>query len=542
MNMVARIALAALAAVLTTVAAAPAQSAVTALATPRPSNTGQDNITYHRTNARLGWYNDETQLTAANVASSAFHLIGSMKTQGKSYSQPLYVSNQTVTGGAVHNLLIVTDSTDVVYAYDADSLALVWKRSFTGAGVRQQLASDTGCDDTWPNIGINGTPVIDRKRNLIYVVVPTFESGTFFLRLHAIRLEDGVDGLTPTVIHAGTPGSPQIDPEYNFNRAGLLEANNTVYVALSTHCDFDGGAAHGWLLGYSATTLALTGNLIDTTPNFNESDGGTFLGSIWQGGFGIAADENNTIFFATGNGANDGSTDFAQSVLAVPPDLKPVNLNFFTPATWQSESENDQDLGSGGVMLLPIQTTGPYRGLAIAGGKTGEKFLLDRFALGGLHATDKIAYETNTGGGQFGGPAYFVDSNNDQKILYGGTPNLNAYTLETVPYGLKLTSSTNVGTLENRNMGVTPVVSSNAQAAGTAVVWAISTPPGGNVGSAPIRLYAFNGANLGQTLFSATAGAWTGNGDTGGALITPLVANGRVYLASDGMVTVFGIH
>jgi len=75
-------------------------------------SSSQDNVTYHRDNLRSGWYQNETTLTAAN-GSSAFHLIATLNTAGKSYSQPLYVSNQTVANGSVHNLLIVTDSTDV---------------------------------------------------------------------------------------------------------------------------------------------------------------------------------------------------------------------------------------------------------------------------------------------------------------------------------------------------------------------------------------------------------------------------------------------
>jgi hypothetical protein len=522
-----------------------AQSAGEVTPSIRASTTLQDNLTYHRTNARLGWYNNETELNATNVATSAFHLIGTMKTQGKSYSQPLYVSNVLESDGKHHNVLIVTDSTDVVYAYDADTLALIWSRSFTGAGVRQQLASDSDCDDTWPNIGINGTPVIDRTHEAIYVVVPTYESGKFFLRLHSISLTSGHDKVNPTVITSGTTTGPQVSPEFNFNRAALLEANGTVYVSLSTHCDYDSGSAHGWLFGYNATTLAPDAALIDVTAkNIGTIGGARYLGSIWQGGFGIAADDNGTIYFATGNGANDGVTDFAMSVLAVPPSLKLTGaINFFTPSNWEAESNSDSDLGSGGVMLLPDQTSGSYKHLAIAGGKTGEKYLLNRDSLGGFHSGgDEIPYETSIAGGQFGGPAYFVDASGNQKILYGGSPSLHAYTLTTKPYALTLTSSTAVGSLENRNNGVTPVVSSNGTASGTAVVWTIMTPSGGLNGTGTITLYAFDGANLAHKLYSAAAGVWTGNGNTGGALITPLVANGRVYLATDGMVSVFGIN
>jgi hypothetical protein len=339
-------------------------------------------------------------------------------------------------------------------------------------------------------------------------------------------------------------GTARVNPLYNFNRAGLLESNNTVYVPLSTHCDFDSNNAHGWLIAYDADTLAQGSVLVNTTTkNLGSQLGGTrFLGSIWQGGFGVAADASNNVYFATGNGPADAKTDFSMSVLRLDAQLDPASLTFFTPSTWQGESQRDLDLGSGGVMLLPDQTTGPDVHLALAGGKTGEKYLLNRDALGGRHPADQIPFETNTAGGIFGGPAYYVDALGNQKILYGGSPNLNAYTLNTVPYGLSLTSATNVGTLENRNSGVTPVVSSNGTTSGSAVVWTIKTPPGGINGQGVIALYAFDGANLAHTLYTAQGGVWNGNGNTGGALITPLVANGRVYLATDGMVSVFGVQ
>jgi hypothetical protein len=514
----------------------------------RGANSAQDNVTYHANNLRLGWYNAETLLTASNVVAPAFHLIGTLPLRGKSYSQPLYLSNQVVGNGSTHNLLVITDSTDIVYAFDADSLQLVWMRNFTNAKVRQQLSSDTDCDDDWPNDGITGTPVVDRARNALYVVVPTYANGSFFLWLHALSLATGKDATTPVVIHAtvgsGNGNRATIDPKLNFNRAGLLEANNTVYVSLTMRCDFAGTSTHGWLLGYNPDTLALAAGPFDTDPqNIGDIGGTDFLGGIWQGGFGIAADASNNIYFTTGNGPYNGLTDFAMSVLQLPPNLSSTGLQFFTPSTWENDSKQDLDLGSGGVMLLPDQTSGPYVHLALAGGKTGMKYLLNRDDLGGLNDPDQALFEGNFAGGQFGGPAYYVDAAGNQNILYGGTPTLNDYVLTTAPYGLTQTSATNVGTLEWRNSGVTPVVSSNGTMAGTAVVWAIQTPYNINPGTVPIYLYAFDGANLGNTLFMAQAGAWTTDGpDTGGPLITPLVANGRVYLASDSMVTVFGLQ
>jgi hypothetical protein len=73
-------------------------------------------------------------------------------------------------------------------------------------------------------------------------------------------------------------------------------------------------------------------------------------------------------------------------------------------------------------------------------------------------------------------------------------------------------------------------------------VWALKTP--GNSGGT-ITLYAFDALNMGTTLYSATAGTWTQTSGTswvGGALVSPLIANGHVYVPTDGSVSVFGLH
>jgi hypothetical protein len=80
--------------------------------------------------------------------------------------------------------------------------------------------------------------------------------------------------------------------------------------------------------------------------------------------------------------------------------------------------------------------------------------------------------------------------------------------------------------------GATPVVSSNDQAAGTGVVWALAR-------SNPLRLRAYDATNLTAKLFEGNAGPW--NNPDGGAFIEPTVVNGKVYVGSDGQLTVFGL-
>ena len=120
-------------------------------------------------------------------------------------------------------------------------------------------------------------------------------------------------------------------------------------------------------------------------------------------------------------------------------------------------------------------------------------------------------------------------------------PRSNTYLFNPASSSLGVySSSANLGCLECRDSGSQPVVSSNGTNPGTAVVWALKTP--GN-GGGNISLYAFDALKM-TTLFAGTAGSWNqapGTSWIGGALVSPLVANGKVYVPTDGAVAVFGL-
>ncbi len=522
-----------------------------------------ENITFHHDTSRTGWFNDELTLTTTNVASANFKLLGTlsppagMPAFGKVYAEPLYVQNQTTSDdGHQHNLVIVATSSDQVYAFDEATGAVHWETNYTnpGAGITQQSYLDTRCEDMNPNVGITGTPVIDRATDRLYVVVPTKENGVFHLRLHALSLVTGADVVPAVEVTAtlalATGGTATVDPEYNFNRAALLEANGNIYVALTSHCDFRSTTTHGWMLSYSASSLAQTGNVLDTTAA--ETTQGTFLGSIWESGFGPAADSAGNVYFSTGNGAFNGVNDFGMTALRLPGDLDITKASTFTPFGEAADSAGDCDLASGGVILLPT-VSGAHPHLMIVGGKCGvgtakggtqgyQKYVLNRDGLGGFQANDVGAlWHASIAGPMWGGPAAFQDANGANYIVYGGGQPLSTYKLLLAPIQLTTQSTANVGCLECRDAGSQPVVSSNGTAPGTAVVWALKTPTGSG---GTISLYAFDALNMSHTLFSGVAGSWLkapAAGYIAGALVSPTIANGRVYVPTDGAVAVFGL-
>jgi FtsP/CotA-like multicopper oxidase with cupredoxin domain len=517
-----------------------------------------DNLTFHQNPGRTGWYSNETTLTTSNVNSTTFGQIGTltaptgMPALGKVYAQPLFAANELSVDGNTHNLVIVAGAAGQIYAFDENTHAVVWERSFTNAaaGIRQQLWSDTGCADVNPDVGIVGTPVIDRTLDRLFVVVATMENGTPYTRIHAIGLGNGNDVVTPTVISGSvvlaTGGIASISSLKNMNRSALLEANSNIYVALGSHCDAYGSSTHGWVLAYSASTLQETGSLVDLS---NENDGTNFfLGSPWMGGFGPAADAQGNVYFATGNGPFDGINAFSMSVMKLPGNLNLGAASSFTPIQEAADSLADADLGSGGVMVLPDQP-GSAPHIAIAGGKCSTvggcfKYVLNRDALGGKQTNNAGAlWSGSTGGGIWGGPAYFVDSNGTPHVVYGTGGPLNTYNLNLSPFSLSIQSSVYVANncLECRDAGSQPIVSSNGTTAGSAIVWALKTP--GNSGGT-ISLYAFNAINMSSILFYGPAGTWNPGGGAStisGALVSPLVTDGRVYVPTDGSVSIFGL-
>jgi hypothetical protein len=77
-----------------------------------------------------------------------------------------------------------------------------------------------------------------------------------------------------------------------------------------------------------------------------------------------------------------------------------------------SESSADQDLGSGGILLLPDLTDsgGAVRHLAVGAGKDGNLYVVSRDSLGKFSSSSNNIWQQLTGvfgGGIFSTPAYF---------------------------------------------------------------------------------------------------------------------------------------
>jgi hypothetical protein len=136
--------------------------------------------------------------------------------------------------------------------------------------------------------------------------------------------------------------------------------------------------------------------------------------------------------------------------------------------------------------------------------------------------------------GIWGGPAYYRDNHRQFVYYCGSHGHLRAYTFSGAALALS-TRRKNPNQSPQpfpREGGVTVNVSSNGQNPGTGVVWAITR-------SDPLRLQAFDARDLTHKLLDAACGPW--HNTHGGSFIEPTTIQGKVYVPSDGQVTVFGL-
>jgi hypothetical protein len=513
-----------------------------------PTSSPQDVLTYHGDNLRTGWFSSETQLTASNVNSQSFGLLQTVALDGRVDGEPLVAMQQTIAGHGVHNVVYVATENDSVYAIDADDGSILWQRSF-GTPVPYQYKNYD--DNVFPVMGILGTPVIDRNAGALYFVADSYngKSDTFFL--HAISLSTGKNLHKPAAIHFSEQlpagGKWIFNPKFHLQRPGLLEANGNIYISFGSNGDTQPDKSRGTILRYDPATLTqLSGQITDKR---HRPASPYYLSSIWQSGYAPAADQNGDVYFSTGNSdPNNPSYSTTRnrpdSMVHLSADLSTL-LDSFTTYNYFQLDQGDIDVGSGGMLLLPDQS-GSVPHLSVAGGKDGRAFLMNRDNLGGYtkNGPDQVL-QTLDMGSCWCGPAYFVGEDGAPYVLTGGGNGITSWQLQTSPsVQLVQKSSTGSGPVNGLpdDGGSIPVVSSNGTTPGSGVVWFVQRPatssdqdPG-----TPITLNAYAASDLTQQLLSTTAGTWR-HAVNSNADLVPTVANGKVYVASNEQLQIFGL-
>ena len=502
---------------------------------------GTNVLTYRNDNSRTAQNLAETILTPSNVKTS-FKKLFTVSMDGKVDAQPLYVSGLSISNRGVHNVVFAATEHGSTYAFDGDTGALYWHRSLLKKG--ETPSDDRGCGQVTPEIGITGTPVIDLKagaHGTIYMVAMSKDSGgNYHQRLHALDITSGAEEFgAPVEIEASYPGTGDnssggkviFDPKQYKSRPGLLLANGVVYSSWGSHCDIR--PYTGWIIGYNELTLKQE-NVFNFAPNGNEA-------GVWGSGGGIAADSAGNLFVSVANGTFDttlnkqkfpAKSDFGNAFvkLVVSNGLKAVD--YWTMDNTVSESDADEDLGSGGVMLLPDvkDIHGKIRHLGTGAGKDKNIYVFDRDNMGKFDpSNNSTLYQelpSALPGGIWSSPAWF-----DGTVYYGSVNDvIRAFR---VSFAKLSSSPTSVTKHAFPYPGVSPAISANGTA--NAILWAVE-----NTDTAV--LHAYNANDLATELYNSNnAPSGRDHFGAGNKFITPTIAGGKVYVGTTNSVAAFGL-
>ena len=504
-------------------------------------------FTHHNDTSRTGQNTKEYALTASTVKTATFGKLFSCAIDASAYAQPLWVANLSVNGAA-HNVLYVASQHNTVYAFDADNpnCQNLWgaPKSLNPSGETWVTSGDASCGDLTPDIGIVSTPVIDPVARTMFIVSKsktTSGTTTFHQRLHSLDLATGAEKGTPTDIQATVPGTGNessggmvpFDPLINNQRSALLLTGGHIIISWASHCDV--GPYHGWVMSYNAATLAQEA-VHNVSPN-------GALDGIWMAGGGPAADSSGNIFYASGNGSWNGTDAFGDSIVR----LGPVSgnsfgpIDYFTPTNQDSLSNSDADLGSGGLLLLPDLGSGAHPRLLVQAGKEGKIYLVDQTNLGRMCATNcgsgdsQIVQELpGAVGGMWASPAYW-----NGNVYFGGNgDHIKAFSFNASNSALLSPNPTSSTSRTYGYPGASPSLSSSGSSNG--ILWALDNSNTGS--STSQQLYAYDASNLATLLYDSTQAA--GGRDSGGGAVKftlPTVANGKVYVAGQKTLTVYGL-
>jgi hypothetical protein len=493
-----------------------------------------EGITNGGDDLRDGWYPEQSSLTPQLVSGGTFGQLWSASVEGSVYAQPLYFNGK---------VLIATEK-NKVYSLNSATGAMNWSQPLS-LGTPWN-PNDLTCGDLTPSIGITATPVIDTATNTAYLTHKTYVSGTSGAArwyMDAVDLSSGTE-------KAGFPvelgGAAQNQPSMTFNptnelqRPGLLLLNGVVYAGFGSHCDRN--SWQGWVFGVS-TAGQVKARWVDVPSGTG--------GGIWMSGSGLVSDGTGTLLLSTGNGgspttpaaAGSPPASLGESVvrLAVQSDGTLKAVNFFAPYNARELDEKDLDFASSGISALNDNYFGTltYPHLAVAAGKEGYVYLLNREALGGFQqgsgGGDKVLQRIGPYGGVWSRPGVWPGEGGWiylPSAFSGGALRVYKYGLSgsgEPTLSLQGTSSDAFGFSSSA-----AVITSSATTAGSALVWLVWTSGASGEGG---QLRAYNPVPVaGHPVLR-----WSAPIGTSSKFATPGVGGGRIYVGNrEGKVIGFG--
>jgi hypothetical protein len=484
--------------------------------------TAADVLQYHLDGARTGLFVDPaiTQATAAKL-----HIDPTFNAPilGNTYAQPLYVTK----GPNGNAALITATEQNVVSAISAADGSALWARNL-GAPVPLQSLP---CGNINP-LGATGTPVIDATARIVYVAAMTTPDNgvTKQQRIFALSLDDGslMPGWPVDVSKVSYNGT-FFDSTVQNQRGALLLQSGTLYVPYGGHFG-DCGNYHGWVVAVPVGDPTKITAWATTAPR----QGGT-----WAPG-GLSTD-GNFVFVATGNTGETDTWMGGEAIirLGAGATFSGTATDFFTPSNWHALDLADLDVGGSGSLVIDVPGATPSQ-LVVALGKNGVAYLLDRSHLGGTGTGNGVTGEglvskLVSDGRIIDAPTSFTAASGTYVVFTTagngvGCPGIPG-NLVALKIGATSPPTISVAWCAD-NGGKGSPISTSIDGTSQPIVWSVGA-------EMTNRLQGFNG-ETGQLIF-----AGGGPAEQMGSVHryqTPIVANGRIFVAGDTALYAFTVH
>jgi len=336
---------------------------------------------------RTGWSPQETDINRDNAKSMTLLWKTHLENEPRELNSltAAVVVEWVVTDKGMREIVVVGGASDNLFALDAGTGKLLWKKTFVAEGKARQ-------QPFWlcPN-ALNATPLI-RKEGLRASVYAIASDG----KLHVLNVIDGEDRTPPI----------QFVPPFSKNWSLNLAAN-TLYTTTSQGCNGAKSGIYAMDLNTPEHKIAF----------FQASTGGA---GIW-GRAGAAVSAAGMVFAGTGDGNYDPAQGrLPDTILQLSAkDLKLVD--YFTPSNHNYLTRKDLDMGSLSPTVFPFDG----RDVVAAGGKEGVVYLLDAAHVGGadhktpLHRSPIfVNEEADFAGKGFWGAFATAEDENKTRWLY----------------------------------------------------------------------------------------------------------------------------
>ena len=462
-----------------------------------------------------------TQAAVANLHVDT--TFASATTVGPTYAQPLYLAGD----GGQPDLVIVATEQDHVYCFDATTGNTLWDRTLGIPLPRARLGTlKSGCGNIDP-LGVTGTPIIDPDTRTVYLDAMTIAS-TDATAQHQVFALDADTGAIPSgwpvdLNSAVTFGTTTFDSLVQNQRGALALLDGMVYVPFGGHIG-DCADYHGWIVGVSTT---------DPTKVIAWASR-ALAGGVWAPG-GISSD-GQSLFFATGNTERTANQFTApatwqdgETIFRLPTSLvsSGQTADYFVPSNWTTLDDNDTDLGGTAPIVFSVPGATPTD-LVIGLGKDGNAYLLDRGNLGGIGSPLTLA--SVAAGSIINAAAAYKTLQATYVVFKGGGRNCPAGEsggLTAIKIGAASPPTVGVAWCGGPATAASPAASASDTRGADAMVWIVGTDN---------KLYALDG-DTGKAVFSG--GGATDTMSSVQKFETPIIANGRVFVAANNQVYAF---